>query len=754
MRNFSSIAALIFFAALFPFVSFAQDQPTWEVYALNQIIPGSPVGRVDYYPETGNAVGTNGIYVKYGDTVMMADTATLNQETGDAVADGHVRIEQGGQMWIGEHMHYNFKTYRMQSEQFRSGQPPVFAQGETSEGNSTNRVYNSRHTLVTSDDVIEPAFYMRSAHVRIVPGKYVEMWNAVMYIKGVPMFYLPYYKRNIGNRADNLNILPGYRSSYGPFLLMTYVWYWGDNADGKFHMDYREERGPGMGPDVNLQLGRWGDISVKYYYMHDSNPGQTTGTNNLTDFGSIPENRQRFYLSYQSTPLTNLNVKAMVNYQSDALFLHDFFESDYRDDPQPPTFVEGNKYWDNWSLDAETTPRILNFFDQVERLPDVQLTGYRQQVFNTPVYYESQSSIGYYREVFADTNGVAPNLNNPNYSGARADTYHQFVVPYTFLGWLNVTPRVGGRLTYYSAEGGPGGTNSATSRVVFNTGVDASFKVSRLWPDVKSSLLDVDGLRHIMEPSVSYIFVPNPSVPPTQLPQFDSALPSLLPLPIQFPDYNNIDSIDGENVIRFGLRNTLQTKRDGQLDTLLNWNIMLDWRLQPNQDPVNLDEPLSTRETFSDLYSDFTFKPRSWITFESQIRYDINEGDVNLAFHQLTFTPNERWSWGLGHWYLRSGFDGFTDGDNLFTSTVFFKINDNWAFRATHYFNAQTGLLQEQFYSLYRDFRSWTGALTFRVIDNGSGPTDFTFAFVFSLKATPVDHLGDDAVKPYQLIGE
>ena len=753
MRNFSAIAAPVFFAALFPFVSFAQDQPQWEVQALNQIIPGSPEGRVDYYPETGTAVGTNGIYVKYGDTVMMADTATLNQESGDAVADGHVRIEQGDQIWIGEHIRYNFKTYRMQSEQFRTGKPPVFAQGKTSEGNSTNRVYDSRHTLVTSDDVSEPAFYMRSSHVRIVPGKYVEMWNAVMFIKGVPVFYLPYYKRNIGDRANNLNLLPGYRSSYGPYLLMTYVWYWGDDADGKIHMDYREERGPGVGPDVNLQLGRCGDISVKYYYMHDSNPDQTTGSNNLTSFGSIPENRQRFYLSYQSTPLTNLNVKAVVNYQSDPLFLHDFFESDYQDNPQPPTFVEVNKYWDNWSLDAEAMPRILNFFDQVERLPDVQLTGFRQQVFNTPVYYESQSSIGYYRQVFADTNGLAPNIN-ANYSAARADTFHQFLVPYTFLGVLNVTPRVGGRLTYYSEEGGPGGTNGETSRFVFNTGVDVSFKASRLWPDVKSSLLDLDGLRHVMEPSISYIFVPNPSVPPTQLPQFDSALPSLLLLPVQFPDYNNIDSVDSENVIRFGLRNTLQTKRDGQLDTLLNWNVMLDWRRKPDQDQINLDEPLSARQTFSDLYSDLTFKPRSWITLESQVRYDINDSKVNLAFHQLTFTPNEWWSWGLGHWYLNSGFDGFTSGDNVFTSTMFFRVNDNWAFRATHYFNAQTGHLQEQFYSIYRDFRSWTGALSFRVIDNGTGPTDFTVAFAFSLKATPAEHVGGDAVKPYQLIGE
>ena len=76
----------------------------------------------------------------------------------------------------------------------------------------------------------------------------------------------------------------------------------------------------------------------------------------------------------------------------------------------------------------------------------------------------------------------------------------------------------------------------------------------------------MDGLRHIIEPSANYVFVPDPSTPPAQLPQFDSEQPSLMLLPVEFPDYNNIDSIDTQNVIRFGLRNTLQTKRDGQLD--------------------------------------------------------------------------------------------------------------------------------------------------------------------------------------------
>ena len=64
---------------------------------------------------------------------------------------------------------------------------------------------------------------------------------------------------------------------------------------------------------------------------------------------------------------------------------------------------------------------------------------------------------------------------------------------------------------------------------------------------------------------------------------------------------------------------------------------------------------------------------------------------------------HSRWSWGLGYWYLRGGFLG--SGDNLITSTMFYRLNDNWGFRATHDFNAQEGRLQQQFYTLYRDMR-------------------------------------------------
>ena len=71
----------------------------------------------------------------------------------------------------------------------------------------------------------------------------------------------------------------------------------------------------------------------------------------------------------------------------------------------------------------------------------------------------------------------------------------------------------------------------------------------------------MDGLRHIIQPSFNYVSVPHPTRSPRELPQFDYELPSTRLLPLDYPDYNAIDSIDSQNVVRLGLRDN--SKRSG-----------------------------------------------------------------------------------------------------------------------------------------------------------------------------------------------
>jgi LPS-assembly protein len=734
-----------------PLISYAQETE-YIIKPIHEFLSEYPEGTAEWDPSTGIYYTTNELF-QYHDATLMADSTKYNPVTGEIIAEGHVRVQQGGQLWIGDHIIYNLKTHQMESSGFRTGRPPIYAEGAMIHGNVTNKTYNARYVSVTTDNVGKPAFYVRAKHMGIVPGRYVEAWNAVLFVKGVPLLYYPYFRHTLTLRPNHLTVMPGDDSLFGPFIYGMYTWKLGDDLDGRMHLDYRQKRGVGVGPDVNVRLGQWGNAQIRYYYLHDMDPEASVNSNSFQNLPAIPKDRQRVYLGWQATPYTNFNAKALVNYQSDQLMLHDFFQGDYGQNPQPNTFVNFNKYWDDWSLDALTTPRINSFFDQVERLPDLQLTGYRQQILNTPLYYESQSSIGYFHRYFAGTDTLFgdTNFTAPDFGAPRADTFHQLLLPETFFGWLNVTPNIGGRVTWYGTEHGPGGTNSQATRYVLNTGADVSFKASRLWRDATNSVLDVNGLRHVFQPTLSYVFVPQPNYTPGQLPQFDTALPNLMVLPVDFPDYNDIDSIDSENVLRFGVRNTLQTMRGNQLDNLLDWNLMLDWNLTPNNRANDIF--LQPQQTFDDLYSDLVFKPRSWIALESVMRYDINQNHLNMAFHQVTFSPNDRWSWAVGHWYLHSGF--VDSGDNVITSTLFYRLNPNWGLRATHYMNVRDGRLQEQFYSLYRDMRSWTAALTFRLIDNGPGqPLDYGFAFSLSLKAHPRYHVGEDTIAPYEMLGQ
>jgi LPS-assembly protein len=725
--------ALALCVLAFPVALRAQMRPGWEIEALNER------GWAEFDFQTGEGRGTNGVLVRYGNAFLTADQVSVNQESGDVVADGNVRIQSEDQLWAGEHIRYNFRTHQMQAEQFRTGRTPIFAAGEGLHGELTNRVYFATNGVITLDDVSEPAIKVRAKTIKILPGDKVVAYNATLYLGGIPVFYTPYYSRKLGQRSNHFGLVPGYRSSFGPFLLGGYYFFMGDELDGVVHMDYRERRGPGVGPDVNYHLGRWGEGTFKYYYLYDRDPGAGGGDPN------IDKNRQRVDFSYGGNLATNLYVKSVVRYQGDTNIVREFFESEYRLDPQPNSFFEVNRFWQNFSMDGYVEPQVNNFLDTIERLPEARLNGQRQQLWESPLYYESVSSAGYYRHEYGKTNGQSAGLN---YEAARVDSYQKLLLPHTFFDWLNVTPRVGGRYTYYGTATGPGATTEDVSRWVFDTGAEVSAKASRLWPGARNEFFEVEGLRHIVEPSISYAYIPNPNVYGTNgVPQFDYQMPGLRLLPITMPDYNSIDSIQGENVFRWGLRNKLQTKREGQLVSLADWNVYTDWNLHPN----------TNQNTFSDLYSDLAVKPRSWLTLESLTRYDIAGGNWRMSLTTVSIHPNNVFTWTLGQFYLRDDLSSSPTalgvGNNQFTSTLLLRLNENWAFRAAQIFDARSGTMQDQAYTVYRDLRSWTAALTLRMRNGVNSPNDFTVAFTFSLKSMPRYGRGSEVGTPIWLLG-
>ncbi len=681
--------------------------------------------------------GTNGITVQYqhpqrGLVELSAGTIELNQETGAVDAEGRVSLKHGGVLWRGEKLEYNFKTHALKGSEFRLGSPPFFVSGLKLGADTTNKVQYAENAVITADDVSEPGYRVVARALRIYPGSRIEAEQATVYLGKVPVFYLPKYTRSLERSPSNFTYVPGYRSTLGPFLLTRFDWAATTNFFGAVHLDYRQRRGFAGGPDFGYDLGVLGRGELKYYYANDTQAG--------TNFFGAPisEHRHQVKFYHEVAVTTNLTARALIRYQNDPYLLRDFFDGEYRRNVQPSSFIEINQLWPNLSLNVLAQPRLMDFFETVERLPDVKLSALRMQLGQTPLFYESDTSIGYFQRRFSGN-------VMPSYAAMRGNTFHQVVLPKTLFGWLNVTPRVGGRFTHYGQAHGPGAATVEQERAVFNTGVETSFKASRVWPGLKNQTFEMDGLRHIFEPSVNYVYVPRPNVTPDRLPQFDSDQVNFRLPPIDFPDNNSIDSIDSQNVLRLGLRNRIQTKRAGQIDNVVNWSLFSDWRLQPH----------ATNHAFSDLFSELDFKPRSWLTFSSETRYDVNRHEWRLADHRMTIQPDDFWSVSLGHRYFLAdpSFGTNAVNNNLITSSVFFRLNENWGFRMSQQLEARDGTIEEHFYSVYRDFRSWTGALTCRFRDNRNGREDFTIGFTFSLKAVSRMKLNADRDYPTMLFG-
>ena len=696
----------------------------WHLESLSQD------GHIDYDYNTGISHAVGGVLVTFEEAVLIADELTLNNETGDVIASGNVTVEQDGMTWNGNEVKYNFKTRRMETDLFKAGAAPYFAAGAGLSFDIDANEYVMESPTVISDDIEKPFFKIRAKILKIAPGEYVEARKATVYAGETPIMYFPYYHRNLKRHRFFYVPEPGYRSLYGPYLLNTFNYDINQYLSTATKLDYRWERGLAGGQDFEFQHPRWGVGNLQTYYTRDQDP------HHYSNETWLPEERQWVYFDYRAELAPHLEFRTAIREQSDPYALRDFEEELFNENEHPASYAEMNYDWYNFNFNILAQPRVNDFFQTVERLPDIKLDAFRQQLGISPFYYESQSQAGYFNYRYSNLDPIRPD----DYSAFRADTYHQLTLPFSAFGWLNFTPRVGMRGSFYSESEGSYKQTANVGRAVFNTGAEVSFKLSRTWQNASNKFWKVDGLRHIIEPSFNYVFVPDPSRSVQELPQFDEILDTYRLLPLDYPDFNSIDSIDSENVMRLGLRNRLQTERNGHLVNLINWAMYTDWRMDPKAD----------QGRFSDFYTSLSFTPRDWLSFTTENRVSTETGDPLESSNYLILHPTHHWSLAFGYRFMEDHYiDGYPDpyGNNLFMGRFTLRLNENYAFRARLQFEGRDGTLEEQEYTLYRDFRSWVGAFRFKVRENRNGPTDFSVSLGLQMKMLAQPKVGVDVDK-------
>jgi hypothetical protein len=254
--------------------------------------------------------------------------------------------------------------------------------------------------------------------------------------------------------------------------------------------------------------------------------------------------------------------------------------------------------------------------------------------------------------------------------------------------------------------------------------VEASFKISRTWEDAQSRTFGLDGLRHVVQPFVNFSWVGGNDTNPAEILQFDRYQPSTQLRPLDFPQFTSIDSIANWSIARIGVRNRLQTRRD---DTTINW-----LELETYFD-VNFDNPYDRRD-YSNLYNRLRFSPLPWASLGIAAQTPTFTSGFTEVDSTLHFQPISKLQFDLGHRFLNE--NPFFPDSNLYSGSVYYRIDDNWGVGAYGRYEAVTHIIEEQRYSVYRDLTSWVASLGAIIRDNG-GVKEYGVLLTFTLKALP-----------------
>jgi LPS-assembly protein len=705
----------------------------------NAPIEITSTGETTY--ENGLATARDNVAIHIGNTDIYADWAQYNSTTHDVELRGHVRIYRDTSLYLAESGIYNVDTKKIRALNARTEVQPYFLGGQNVTSISDNGYLIQGGTFTTHDSA-KPDFHLRAQKIRIYEGDRVIFQYVTAYIGKVPIFWWPYLYQSL-DQAFSFSVSPAYLSSWGASLLTQVTFPITEDIQGRARLDYRSRRGVAFGFDSNIEYGKEKDsiARIKTYYIQDQNP-LLNETN--TPRKDVPTGRYRVSLQDQTYFTDDIYGIANLTKLSDPFVMQDFYQGEFRIDPVPDNVVAVTKSNPFFTITGIERFQANEFFTTTERSPEVVMDIKRHGLFGGPIFYEGETGFANLR------------LQNPhdsgfeNYGSTRFDTFHQLTYPNTYFGWLSIVPRVGFRGTYYGRTWDLGSTifvppsnplvpdfilpppttanpvkyDGDAFRTVFNSGAEASFKISRTWENVQSRALGLDGLLHVIQPFTNFSYVSEDGVNPTAVLQFDRFQPSTQLREIDFPQFTTIDSIDNWTVWRVGVRNRLETRRDDQTITWFELDTFFD---------VNFENPYY-RTDYSNLFNNIRFNPLPWVSLgvNSQVPA-FNQGFTEVNTY-ATVQPISNMQVSFGHRYLNS--NPFFQDSSLFVVGGYYRIDDNWGVGIQEQFEATTDTLEEQRYSVYRDLTAWVASFGGIIRDN-KGSREYGVLFTVTLKAFP-----------------
>ena len=484
----------------------AQVSPTSTekvtIEAESQIVQG------DVYICSGN------VQVSYGDVLIIADRATYNEVTFDLLAEGNVFFEQQGQRLTGDRVEFNYKTRRgtiLNSTTFTNRTPD----GTTLviDANRADKINKDTYTLenvkMTACQEAVPKWTFTAKRARIRMERKATVYNALLRVKNVPVFYLPYASISISKKDRSSGFLlptSGSSSIKGRTLHLAYYQTLGRSADVLVRTDIFSRRGIGLGFDFRARTNETSKINFGSFLVLDRLFGEK----------GVDQGGSSFYADAVHNFKNGFVAVADVNITSSFAFRQIFSDNILSAiSPEERSLFYLNKNWRSFSFNAQFGEQssFIGEFDKngnfvsdqivkVRKFPSVELNKRATQISDRiPFYFSFDSALEGVRR--SETSADQFKLKTPSVV-QRLDFFPRLTFPLKSFAGVTVTPSLGLRSTFYSDSLDPV-TRQVTGQNLFRNYVD--FDVDVRPTALAKVFRHNDGtawFKHIIEPFIEY----------------------------------------------------------------------------------------------------------------------------------------------------------------------------------------------------------------------------------------------------------
>ncbi len=537
---------------------------------------------------------TGKVQITYTDILVIADRATFNTVTNDLLAEGNVYFEQQGQRFTGERLELNYKSKR------GTLTTPTAFTNRTPD--STVLVIDASRADKTNDDTYEledvrltacqeaiPKWAFTAKRARVRVEHRATVYNALLRIKNIPVFYLPYASISISKKDRSSGfLLPSSGSSNikGRTLHLAYFQTLGRSADLLVRTDVFTKRGIGLGFDFRARTNETSHINFGSFLVFDRllGPKLKSNCDPLTDIDQCKLRDQggsSFYAEAVHNFKNGFVAVADVNITSNFDFRQIFSDNLLSAiSPEERSIFYLNKNWRSFSFNAQFGEQssFIGEFDKngnflsdqivkVRKFPSIEVSKRSTRVSESlPFYFSFDAGLEGVRR--SETAGADFRLKTPSVV-QRLDFAPRLIFPLKSVAGFTLTPSLGLRTTFYSDSLDPV-QRQVTGQNLFRNYADLHLDLRA--PALAKVFRHRDGtpwFKHIIEPFVEYRRIAG-------IDEFDRTL-----------RVDERDVIANTNEITYGVSNSFLVKRtsaDGsapQPHELLNVTMMQKYFFDP-----------------------------------------------------------------------------------------------------------------------------------------------------------------------------